>query len=80
MASLTVRNLDDEVKTRIRVRAAQKGHSMEEEVRVILGEAVQHRQDTRNLAEIARFYFGPENGVDLELPPRDPAPEPPSFD
>ena len=33
MASITVRNLDDELKQRLRVRAAQHGHSMEEEVR-----------------------------------------------
>ena len=33
------RNLDDEVKTRLRVRAANNGRSMEEEVRLILREA-----------------------------------------
>jgi plasmid stability protein len=36
MASITIRNLDDELKTRLRLRAAQHGHSMEEEVRGIL--------------------------------------------
>ena len=34
MASITIRNLDDEVKTRLRVRAAQHHRSMEEEVRL----------------------------------------------
>ena len=36
MASITIRNLDDGVKTRLRIRAAEHGRSMEEEARVIL--------------------------------------------
>ena len=40
MASITIRNLDDEVKHRLRVRAAWNGRSMEEEARLILREAV----------------------------------------
>ena len=30
VASITIRNLDDDVKTRLRVRAAEHGRSMEE--------------------------------------------------
>jgi antitoxin FitA len=40
MAMLTVRNLPDEVHRALRVRAALHGHSMEAEVREILGAAV----------------------------------------
>ena len=40
MASITIRNLDDEVRTRLRMRAAGNGRSMEEEVRLILRDAV----------------------------------------
>jgi antitoxin FitA len=40
MATLTIRNLDEDVKERIRVRAATRGHSMEAEVRDILERAV----------------------------------------
>ena len=40
MASITIRNLDDDVKTRLRVRAADNGRSMEEEARLILRDAV----------------------------------------
>ena len=40
MASITIRKLDDEVKTRLRMRAAGNGRSMEEEARLILREAV----------------------------------------
>lgn len=40
MATLTIRDLDDEVRRRLRVRAAEKGVSMEAEVRAILTDAV----------------------------------------
>ena len=80
MASITIRNLDDDVKTRLRVRAAQHHRSMEEEARIILGNAVRRKPDTRNLAEAIRARVAPLGGVDLELPPRGPGREPPSFD
>ena len=44
MASITIRNLDDDVKTRLRVRAADKGRSVEEEARLILRDAVGRRK------------------------------------
>lgn len=40
MAMLTIRKLDDEVKRRLRIRAAEHGRSMEEEARTILAEAL----------------------------------------
>ena len=44
MASLTVRKLDEDVKKRLRLRAAANGRSMEEEVRLLLAEgAAEHR-------------------------------------
>ena len=78
MANITIRNLDDGIRTRLRVRAAGNGHSMEEEVRQILRRAVGGKARSRDLASIIRSHFGPSNGVDLELPPREPAREPPS--
>ena len=39
MVSITVRNSDDEVETRLRVRASAKGRAMEQEARLILAEA-----------------------------------------
>ena len=80
MASITIRNLDDEVKTRLRVRAAGNGRSMEEEARLILGDAVGGVRDTRDFASIIRTFFGPKNGVEFELPPRGLSREPPTFD
>ena len=80
VASITIRNLDGDVKTRLRIRAAEHHRSMEEEARLILHDAVVHKPSSRNLASIIRSHFGPVNGVDLELPPREPGREPPSFD
>src|SRR5438309_624823 len=45
MASLTIRKLDDAVKTYLRLRSAGNGRSVEEEVRVILGDLIQGRPD-----------------------------------
>lgn len=80
MASITIRNLDDDIKTRLRVRAAGNGRSMEEEVRRILRDVVGDEPSTRNLTSIIASHFGPARGVDLELPPREPGREPPSFE
>ena len=80
MASITIRNLDEEVRTRLRVRAAQHSRSMEEEVRIILREAVSDRHSgPMNLAKFTRECFAPLGGVELELPPRPPMREPPDF-
>ena len=80
MASITIRNLDNEVKTRLRVRAAENSRSMEEEVRVILREAVsEEKASSRDLAKFTRECFAPLGGIELELPPRGPMREPPTF-
>jgi plasmid stability protein len=46
VAQLVVRNLEDEVKTRLRRRAARRGRSMEEEVRDILRDAVKEEESS----------------------------------
>jgi len=80
MANITIRNLDDDIKTRIRVRAAEHHRSMEEEVRIILREAVDGgHAETRDLAKFTRECFAPLGGVELEPPPRSPMREPPDF-
>ena len=45
MASLTIRKLDDAIKSYLRLRSAKNGRSVEEEVRVILGELIQGRPE-----------------------------------
>ena len=80
MASITIRNLDDDVKKRLRVRAAEHSRSMEEEVRVILREAVRDgKASPEDLAQFTRECFAGLGGVELELPPRGPMREPPDF-
>jgi plasmid stability protein len=82
MATLTIRNLDPTVKERLRVRAAQHGHSMEAEARRILQRALA-KQDvggSMNLAERIHARFAALGGVELELPPREPGREPPTFE
>ncbi len=79
MASITIRNLDDSVKKRLRIRAAEHGRSMEEEAREILRQAVAAAAPGRNLGRAIHERFAVLGGVDLELPPRDPMRDPPSF-
>lgn len=78
MASLTIRKLDDDLKTRLRVRAAEHGRSMEEEARRILREVL-NQERPQNFADLARQFFGPDNGIDLEPHPRVTPREPPDF-
>ena len=81
MASITIRKLDDDVKTRLRIRAAGNGRSMEEEARAILREAVGPRPvPEKGLGTMIHELFKPLGGVELELPPREPMRDPPRFD
>ena len=68
MASLTIRNFEDDLKTRLRIRAAEHGNSMEEEARRILRDTLE-RERPRSLADLAIEIFGPEHGVELEPHP-----------
>lgn len=78
MASITIRNLDERTKARLRLRAAHHRRSMEEEARKILRAAVAEEPVARrNLADAIRRRFQPLGGIDLELPPREPVREPP---
>ncbi len=67
MASITIRNIEEGLKSDLRIRAAKQGHSMEEEVRQILREALQTQQPS--LVSLARSLFGPEGGIDLDAHP-----------
>ena len=79
MASITIRNLEDDLKRRLRVRAAEHGRSMEEEAREILRQVVGEAAPPRNLAAAIRARVAPLGGVDLDLPAREPIREPPRF-
>ncbi len=79
MASITIRNIDDSLKERLRVRAAQNGHSMEEEARIILRHAVGGITGPA-LWALSRKLFNGDQGVELDLPAREDDREPPRFD
>jgi plasmid stability protein len=66
MATITVRNLDDEVQRRLRLRAAAHHRSMEAEVRAILGEAVADRGFAQAWLDLA----WPLPEVEIDLPER----------
>lgn len=57
MAQLLVRNLEDDVKARLRIRAAEHGRSMEEEVRAILRQAVEEKPRLLGLGTRAAARF-----------------------
>ncbi len=65
MASITIRNLDDDIKRRLRVRAAENGRSMEEEARDILRQVVGPPNAPRNLGRAIHTRFAAVGGFDL---------------
>ncbi len=70
MAAVSIRGLDDQVKERLRVRAARNGRSMEAEIRSILVDAVQEQSPSSGLFTTLLDRFGDIGGVELELPSR----------
>jgi plasmid stability protein len=77
MASITIRNLDDGVKKRLRKQAAENGRSLEAEAREILSQSAHgHPLPSiktgldmfRGIREVVEKY----GGVELEIPPRTP--------
>ncbi len=81
MASMTIRDIDDRLKAKLRVRAAHHGHSMEEEAREILRAALSApRVDHGSLVDRIRARIEPLGGIDLEFEPREPIREPVTFD
>ena len=81
MASITVRNLEDGLKRRLRIRAAENGRSMEEEARDILRTALNYQPSAQeNLANAIHARFAPLGGVELDIPARSPMRKPPRFD
>jgi antitoxin FitA len=78
MTSITIHNLDEQTQERLRVRAAHRGRSVEDEARNILRAAVATDALTpRNLAQAIRNRFEPLGGIELVLPLREPTRSPP---
>ncbi len=77
MTSITIRRLPESAKRKLKIRAAQHGRSMEQEAREILqGELAKPSKAPQDLFKAIRQIFEPLGGVDLEIPPREPIPEP----
>jgi len=77
MASMTIRDLEDGVKERLRKRAREKGISMEAEVRNVLSESVR----PKSVLEAINDALGPDwEGIDFEIPCDVVERPPPDFD
>lgn len=71
MAAITIRDLDGDVKERLRVRAAENGRSMEAEARAILEAATAKPARAKNIG-VAFLELGREfGGLELDLPSRE---------
>ncbi len=72
MGTLTIRNLDDDLKRRLRIRAAENGRSMEAETREILRQALRERLEPprRGFGTRAAAIFAAAGSAELEIPPR----------
>lgn len=70
MAAVSIRDLDDHVRERLRMRAAAHGRSMEAEIRNILTEAVSQPSESRGLLATLLDRIGEVGGAELDLPER----------
>lgn len=69
MATLTIRDIGDDLRTQLRVRAAQHGRSMEAEVREILRQAVTRPEPPTRLGSRIQHRFRAVGG-EIEMPSR----------
>ncbi len=79
MASLTIRNLDNNLKAQLRQRAAKNGRSMEAEARIILAQTLNVPVGTENFATTIHRRFEALGMDSLPIPPRQPVRNPPEF-
>jgi plasmid stability protein len=70
MASITIRQLDDDLKRRLRLRAARNGRSMEDEARTILRDAASLDDDKDEARAPARQPAAPRGRVAADAPAR----------
>ncbi|RAJ62493.1 hypothetical protein K378_03844 [Streptomyces sp. Amel2xB2] len=80
MATLTVRGLDEETRTRLRIRAAEHGRSMEAEVRAMLHAQLYPSTSAGGLGSRIHARFAGIASEGLRPPARDEAPRPAEFD
>jgi len=80
MANITIRNLDDALKSKLRIRAARLGRSMEEEVRVILKDILAEEESPKSLGESIHRRFANLGGIELPEIVREPIRDRPLFE
>lgn len=81
MASITIRDIDERFKARLRLQAASHGRSMEEEARDILRTALSTGRSRKgSLVHSIRARIEPLGGVELEIAPREAMREPVNLD
>jgi antitoxin FitA len=80
MSTLTIRNLEPEIKTKLRMSAASNGRSMEEEMRTILRNVLAPQPIAVGLGSRIHARFAAFGGVELDIPPRRDMPRAASFD
>lgn len=81
MDSITIDNLDKDLKERLQTRASRNGRSIEDEVREILRSAlIENYPQSDNLTERIRQRFAGLGEIDLSIPSREYPRQPPSFD
>ena len=79
-AAITIRKLEDTVKSQLRVQAAEHGRSMEEEAREILKNALNKSAAAPvDLATSVRRRFAVVGGVELAIPARQAIRQAPDF-
>lgn len=71
VASMTIRNLDEKLKARLRVQAAKHGRSMEDEARDILRSALSTASSRASLVKSIRRRIEPLGGVELQTASRE---------
>ena len=80
IGTLTIRNLEDALKSRLRLRAAARNRSMEEEARQILRAALQESSaSTADLGTRIRARFAGLGDIQLPIEAREPVRAPPAL-
>jgi antitoxin FitA len=80
MASMTIRNIDETIKTALRVRAARHGVSMEEEARRILRDTLSSAGGSKPLGQLLMRRFHRVACEEFALPERHLPRTPPAWD
>jgi antitoxin FitA len=80
MTQITIRNIDDAVRLKLRTRAAAKGRSLEAELREIITRAASEAESTVDVGQSILQRVQRLGGVELQIPPRSKARKLPDFE